>query len=215
MLDPRFVFLGAAIGLVGSGRYAVATLRGRSKPNRVTWLLWAAAPMIGFFAQLDSGVGLPSVLTLSAGVGPLMVLAASLLNRRSVARLTAFDFACGAVAAIAVVVWLALGDAPLAVLFAVAADAVGAVPTVRKAWRDPGSENTVFYVLIGVNAAITLLTLTDWSPQNGAFAAYMIALSLTLITVITARRSSRRRQLDHGAELAARRAGFGTSRRPG
>lgn len=189
MLDPRFVFLGAVIGLVGSVRYAVATVRGRTEPNRVTWFLWAAAPLIGFFAQLDSDIGLPSVLTLSAGLGPLTVLLASFINRRSTARVSVFDLACGTVSGIAIVVWLALGEAPLAVLFAVGADAVGAVPTVRKAWRNPDSENAVFYVLVGVNASITLLTLVHWRPETWAFAAYMLTLSLTMTTIIGLRRA--------------------------
>ncbi|APU20006.1 hypothetical protein [Actinoalloteichus sp. GBA129-24] len=68
MLDPHWVFAGAVLGLVGSVRYAFAITRGRVRPNLVTWSLWAAAPLIGFFAQLDSDVGLPAVMTLAAGV---------------------------------------------------------------------------------------------------------------------------------------------------
>ena len=30
----------------------------------LAWSLWAAAPLIGFSAQLDAGVGLPAVMTM-------------------------------------------------------------------------------------------------------------------------------------------------------
>lgn len=120
MLDPRWVFMAAALGLAGSARYAWATWRGQARPNLVTWSLWAAAPLIGFLAQLDAGVGLSAVPTLTAGLGPLTVVAAGLLARHNFARLGAFDAVCGAVAALALGVWLGLGQAPLAVCFAVA-----------------------------------------------------------------------------------------------
>ena len=188
MIDPHFVFLAAAIGLTGTIRYAIATLRGRTSPNRVTWALWAAAPLIGFFAQLDSDVGLPAVSTLTIGVGPLLVLIASFINRRGTVRLSAFDLGCGAVAVLSLIIWLGLDQAPLAVVFAVLADAVGAVPTVRKAWADPQSENTLFYVLVGVNGTITLLTLTQWVPATWAFPGYLVLLSLSMTMIITLRR---------------------------
>ncbi|MFC7619441.1 hypothetical protein [Microlunatus sp. GCM10028923] len=188
MIDPHFVFLAAAIGLTGTIRYAIGTLRGRTSPNRVTWILWAAAPLIGFFAQLDSQVGLPAVSTLAIGVGPLLVVIASFVNKRATVRLTAFDFACGAVAVVSLIIWLGLDAAPVAVVFAVLAEAVGAVPTVRKAWRDPWSENAVFYVLVGVNGTLTLLTLINWTPATWGFPGYLVLLSLTMTAVITLRR---------------------------
>ncbi|ANY09930.1 hypothetical protein [Pseudonocardia sp. HH130630-07] len=188
MIDPAWVLLGAALGLAGSVRYAAATLRGTARPNLATWSLWAAAPLIGFLAQLDAGVGLPAVLTLGAGTGPLIVVVAGMTTRHARVRLGAFDVVCAVVAGIALVVWLALDAAPLAVLLAVAADAAAALPTVRKAWRDPGSENVLFYVLVGIGATITLLTLTTWNPSDWAFAVYMLTLCLTLTGIVTLRR---------------------------
>lgn len=192
MLDPHWVFLSATLGLVGSARYAFATWRGQARPNLVTWSLWAAAPLIGFSAQLDAGVGLPAVPTLAAGLGPLAVVASGALARHHLARLGVFDMVCGAVAVVALGVWLGLGRAPLAVLFAVAADGAAALPTIGKAWRDPDSENLLFYVLVGLGATITLLTLSSWEPASWAFAAYMLALCVLLVGIVSGRRRARR-----------------------
>ncbi|WP_198587298.1 hypothetical protein [Glycomyces xiaoerkulensis] len=188
MLDPNWVFLSAGLGLLGSLRYAHATLTGRAYPNRVTWVLWAAAPLIGFFAQLDEGVGLTSVQTLAAGVNPLIVVAASFISRHGAVRITGFDLVCGAISVAALAVWLGLGQAPLAVLFAALADGSGGVPTLRKAWRDPHSENAFFYGLVVVAATITLLTVDDWRPASWMFAGYLLTLGLLFTTVIAGRR---------------------------
>lgn len=190
MLDPHWVFLGSALSLFGSIHYARATLAGRATPNRVTWSLWAAAPLIGFFAQLDGGIGLPSVQTLGAGISPLIVLVASFLSHHGALRVTAFDLACGATAVVALGAWLGLGHTGLAVLFVVLADAAAAIPTVRKAWRNPHSEHALFYPLIGIGAVITLLTITDWQPASWLFAGYVLALAATMATIIATRRQA-------------------------
>ncbi|TDC84794.1 hypothetical protein E1285_26200 [Actinomadura sp. 7K507] len=192
MLDGNWVIVSAALGLLGSCRYAYATMRGRVRPNRVTWFLWAAAPLIAFSAQLDAGVGTPAILTLASGTGPLIVVTASFASRHGTAKITAFDLFCGAVSVVALAVWLGLGAASWAVLFAVAADGAAAVPTIRKAWRDPSSENALFYVLVGIGATITLLTITTWEPASWLFAGYMLAISLLLTTIITAQRAAER-----------------------
>lgn len=191
MLDPHWVFLGAALGLLGSIRYAAATARGEARPNLVTWSLWAAAPLVGFLAQLDSGVGLPAVMTLAAGLGPTVVVATAVFAGHHRARVGLFDLACAATAATALGVWLVLGRAPSAVLYAVAADAVAALPTLAKAWRDPDSENLLFYVLVALGAAITLMTITSSRPHAWAFAVYQLVVCMLLVGVVAIRRYSR------------------------
>ncbi|WP_369266636.1 hypothetical protein [Streptomyces harbinensis] len=193
MLDPQWVFLSAVLGLAGSVRYAFATVRGTARPNVVTWALWAAVPLIGFSAQLDAGVGLPAVQTLAAGAGPVAVVACGLLTRHLLVRISTFDKVCAVVAAVALVVWLVLDQAPLAVMCVVVADATAALPTLVKAWRDPCSENLLFYVLVGIGAAVTLMTITSWEPESWVFAAYVCALCAVLGgTVFTRRRVLRR-----------------------
>ncbi|SIS20352.1 hypothetical protein [Williamsia sterculiae] len=188
MLNQHWVLLGAAFGLIGSVRYATSTAVGEARPNLVTWTLWATAPLIAFAAQLDAGVGLPAVMTLSAGVGPTIVLITALSTRHHYTDLRRSDRTCAALAVIALVVWWGMGDAPIAVVVAVAADALAAAPTVVKAWKLPRTENVLFYLLIGVGAVITLLTITDWHPTTWIFVAYQITVCTVVIGVVTTRR---------------------------
>ena len=188
MLDPHFVFLGAAIGLTGSVAYAIATIRGRIAPNRVTWILWAAAPLIGFFAQLDSGVGLPAVMTLCVGVGPLLVVIASFIGAASPPRVTVFDLLCAGISVLAIVLWLTLDQPVLAVVCSVLADAAGALPTYRKAWRQPRSETPLMYACFGANGTITLLTISTWSVEQWAFPVWITVLGASMVLLLALRR---------------------------
>lgn len=200
MIDGRFVILGALLSLAGSTRYAVQTVRGRTRPNRVTWLLWAVAPIIGFLAQLDGGVGLPSIMTLSVGVGPAIIFLASFVNRVSFWRIALFDVACGLASVVALVVWLSLGDPRTAVVFAVLADLLAGVPTIRKAWTDPATENGTVFVLSAANAAVTLFTIDRWDVATWAFPVYIAVIGASLFLIVQCRL---------GVRWRTRRPGYG------
>lgn len=178
------MLLGAALTLFGSSTYALATVRGRTRPNRMTWFLWAAAPLIGFAAQLDDGVGWPSVLTLSIGVGPVIIFASTFVNRRSYWRITTFDMVCGAASVVALVVWLAIPDPEPAVVAAVLADLLAGIPTIRKAWTHPETEIVAPFAFGLANGTITLLTLDRWDAAYSAFPLYIVVLMITLITCV-------------------------------
>lgn len=174
MIDPRFVVLGAVITVAGSASYARDTLRGRTQPNRVSWALWTVAPLIAFAAEVSQEIGLQALLTLAVGVGPLLVLVASLANRHAYVRLSPFDLACGALSIAALVAWLITGTGDLAILFSILADFFGAVPTVRKAYRWPRSESAGTFLASACGATITLLTIERWSFASAAFASYIV-----------------------------------------
>ncbi len=95
MLHSNFIIIGSLIGAIGSVAYLVATVKGRVKPNKVTFLLWSVVPFIAFFAQINQGVGLEALMTFSTGFLPLTVFIASFVNRKAEWKLTWFDSICG------------------------------------------------------------------------------------------------------------------------
>lgn len=187
MLDVHVVFIGAAIGLVGTSMYAVDTLRGLTQPNRVTWLLWTIAPGLAFLDELKQGVGLRSLMTFVLGFGPLLVLVASFTNRRSVWRIGPFDVACGAASCLGLVLWLVTSNDTVALLSFMAADFLAGLPTVVKSWRDPSSESTSAYLTGAINAIVTLTTVTVWSTAVVAFPIQIVVFNLVQVSLVAGR----------------------------
>lgn len=95
MISLNFVYLGAFLNLCGSSKYVYDTLKGKTKPNRISWFLWATAPLIAFAAELNQGVGIRSLMTFMVGFGPLMVVIASFISKKSIWKLSTFDYVCG------------------------------------------------------------------------------------------------------------------------
>jgi len=157
MINEKFVYLGAIINVIGSSTYAWNTLKGKTKPNRVTWFLWMLIPMIAFFAMIGEGVGLTSLMTFMVGFGPFLVLTASLMNKKAYWKISTLDWWCGGLSVLAVILWLITGTGVIAIILSISADLLASVPTVIKSYRDPSSEHHSVFRNGAISAAITML----------------------------------------------------------
>jgi uncharacterized membrane protein len=122
------------INIYGIYFYIRDTIKGQTKPNRVSWALWSLAPIIGsaaaFASQADPWT---TFRTFLAGFLPLLVFLSSFVNKKSYWQLTHFDTICGLFSFTAIIIWITL-DAPLvAIIFAIIADVMASLPTFRKA----------------------------------------------------------------------------------
>jgi hypothetical protein len=194
VLNVNFVFLGAAIGTVGQALYVVDTIRGRNQPNRVTWLLWAIAPLLAFAVEINDGVGKRALLTFTVGFGPLVVFAASFVNRNSVWKLGPLDYTCGALSVGGTIGWIVTRQGLVALAAAVAADALAAVPTLIKSWRHPDSESASVYIGSFLNAVITLLTVRHISAPVVTFPLYIAVIALVETALVAGRLGPRARR---------------------
>ncbi len=180
MLDSHFVLLGAAFSIAGGGSYIISTLRGKTRPNRVTFALWALAPLVAFAAEIGKGVGLQSLMTFMVGFMPLMVLIASLANNKARWKLTTFDYTCGLLSLVGLALWLVTREGNMAILFSIIADGLAALPTIVKAYRHPETENWLGFGGGAVNAGITLLTIKHWTFANYGFPLYILIVCLAI-----------------------------------
>jgi len=184
MLDERFIWVGFILTFYGGLSYLIDTIKGKTQPNRVTWFFWALAPLMAFVAELQKGVGLQSLMTLSAGLSPLFVFIVSFFNKKSFWKLGKFDYFYGGLALFGIIIWQVTGDGNLAILFAILADGFAAIPTVIKSYSNPDTESSLVYLLSAISAAITLLTIEVWSFAHWGFPAYIFAICTVLYVLI-------------------------------
>lgn len=176
MIDVHFVILGAAIDAVGAALYLRDVLRGVTQPNRVSWLLWAIAPLLAFAVEIQEGVGLRALMTFVVGFFPLTIFFASFSRpKNSQWQLRKTDYACGALSVAGLVVWLISRHGAIAMAAFIAADAMASLPTLWKSWRSPETETALAYTLAAVNAAITLLTVTRATTAVIAFPVWILS----------------------------------------
>ena len=152
----------------------IGTLKGTTKPNKVTWFLWSVAPLIAFFAQISKGVGLQALMTFSVGFVPLIIFIVSFVNKNAHWQITKFDISCGLLSLGGLSLWLVTKEGNIAIFFSVVADFFAAIPTIIKSYRAPETENSTAYLMSGLNGLITSLTIKSWTFAYYAFPLYMI-----------------------------------------
>ena len=184
MINEKFILLGVLLNILGSGSYALSTIKGKTQPNRVTWFLWAFAPLIAFSAQLGEGVGWESILTFMAGFGPLLVFTSSFVNRKSYWRISKLDIFCGVISVFALILWWLSGSGLIAILFSILADLIAAIPTIIKSFKAPETEHSAPFLYSSIAATITLLTISSWQLVNYAFALYILVVCVVLYIII-------------------------------
>jgi hypothetical protein len=188
MINANFVYVAIVVASISNVLYAYAMVRGEVRPNRMTWILWGLIPLITFGAELSEGVGVRSLLTLSAGVGPFVIVLLSFTVADAYWKTTRLDLLCASVSILALAVWAITRHGAIAIVFALAADLMAAIPTLRKAYRDPRSEHALAYVLIVVSGVITMLTISDWYFANYAFPLYITLMCGGIAAIIELRR---------------------------
>lgn len=192
MINQNFGILAAIIALLGSINYAFNIYKGKTYPNRVTWVLWTIVPAISFAVEEVEHVHLEvGLLTLSEGVGPLLVLVTSFLNPKSYWHVSRFDLVCGAIAVLALILWLITGQGTIALSFSLLSGIFASVPTIVKAYRTPRSESPGDYLASTVAAVITLLIIRHWTFANYGFPMYLAIDSAILsLLILTPKRKS-------------------------
>lgn len=139
------IYSGALINMLFSSRYIYLIFQGKVQPNRVTWFVWGLAPIIGFFAMIADGFHISALPVFIAGFIPFLIFLASFCTKKAYWKLKKFDYLCGGLSLIALLLWGITNEPILAVVFTIISDAFALFPTLKKAWLFPETEDSIGY----------------------------------------------------------------------
>ena len=183
------VVLSVFVTFAGASAYIRDTLAGRTRPNRISWFMWALAPLIGTGAALSAHADVwATVRIFLAGFLPLLILLASFLNKQSYWKLTYFDFLCGTFSVAALLAW-GVADSPrVAILLAATADGFAALPTIVKAWKYPETETGLTYMASFLAVCLIIPSIPVWNIENSAFQVYLFTVNALLVFAVYRKR---------------------------
>lgn len=184
MLNENFVIVGVIIQSIGGISYFLDTIKGKIQPNKVSWLLWAIAPLIAFAAEVSQGVGVHSLATFIVGFLPLIIFFASFINKKATWKLKTLDIICGVLSILGLFLWGITRVGNVAIFFAVLADGLAAIPTLVKSYKEPASESSQIFGFGIINAGIAILAISVWNFQHYAFPIYLLVINILLFTLI-------------------------------
>jgi len=95
------VVVSAGFSVVASFAYIRDTLRGTTRPNRVSWFMWAFAPFVGSVIAFVAGADPWTTSRVCLRASPFCSVPRYFANKQSYWKLTGFDITCGTLSLLA------------------------------------------------------------------------------------------------------------------
>lgn len=163
-MDSVHGFIGIVAGvlaLIGYVPYIVSTLKGKTRPNKATWIIWTIVGGLLAFSYLAEGDEKAIWVPLSYFIGPLIV--AILSFKYGFSQWSRLDKVCVVVAVLSLVPWALADDAMITLLINLGIDMSGAIPTLVKSYREPDTEDfTAWFIFFAANTLL-LFSITQWN----------------------------------------------------
>lgn len=185
-MKELFAVIGAVIAIVSTAPYLIDIVRGKTKPNIVTWLTWTMLTAISGSAALVAGEPKTAAFLFANSLCTGLVVVLGL--KYGTAKFSTFDIVCQVSALLGLVFWLVFNSPTIGIVVPLAIDFVGMLPTLRHAWMKPGEETWQTFLIGVVAPAFTLLSLTRYNIASLAFPLYLFAANAVLTMVIVGRR---------------------------
>jgi hypothetical protein len=192
--------LGAAAGVASTAPYVRDTLRRTTVPHRGSWLIWSVLEVIAVEAQRADGARWSLLPLVAQAAGTCAVLALSV--RLGSGGLSRIDLGLMTLAAVGVAGWLAVDEPAIATVCVIAADLIGGLMMLPKAWHRPHSETASTFLLASIGGATTVGAAASMSFGLLAYPVYFTVVNASLAGVIIVRRQSLERGLSDPAEPA-------------
>lgn len=182
-------YFGPLLASVGIVPYIYDVIKGRTKPNIVSWLTWTLLTGIGTAAIIAEGNFTSSLLPLTGTICTALIVALGF--KYGFSKYSKFDMACQASAVFGIVLWLLL-DSPMAALITVLiVDAIAAVPTLLHAWKAPQEETWETFSLSTIGSLLTLFAVGALAAIDILYPLYLTFANGTIAATIILRRKQK------------------------
>lgn len=173
------------LALIGFIPYIVATLKGKNRPNRATWIIWAVVSVILLFSYKSAG----ATFALWTSVANCIAFGAVLLLlfKYGEGGWNLFDAICLGAAGFALLLWWFFKSPLPALYLSILIDLIGALPTLKKAAQDPQSENRLTWILFWAANTLNLFAVHKWNMAMAAYPVYLFFISGTILFLIVLR----------------------------
>jgi len=181
-MPPLFdwhLVLGVIAGLIAMFAvvpYVKDILHGTTRPNVVSFALWEILLLISALAQFSAGASFSIVFIIGDLIGTGLIVLLCLFGY-GYGKYGKLEWVCTALAIVAILSWKLTALPVLAILFAVAADALAAIPTVVKTFKDPWSEAPAQWLLIAFASVLAISSTTIFTLPNVVFPAYLFLVN--------------------------------------
>ena len=167
------------LSLVAFIPYIIAIRQGKTQPNQATWCIWAIVGIILCTSYYLSGAINTIWVPLALAIGHVVIAILAVIYGKG--GWNNFDKSCILGTGISLVLWWHYNSPLLALSINIAIDFLGALPTIRKSYRQPETEDLLTWIIFLFAHALNLIAIKQWSLSVAAYPAYLF---LTVVAVV-------------------------------
>lgn len=187
--------LSAALSSWAFFPYIVNTLRGRTQPQRASWLIWSVLSSIALVIQIYEGATESAWFVGSQALGTVTVFLLS-LRYGSGNLLGRQDAAVLSVALMGLIAWKLTDTPAYALAIIIAISALGGAVTVMKSFRFPSSETLATWTLFAIASFLAVIPVQTAGWMLLAYPLYLFLLYAAIaVAIVLGRRRVLRRPL--------------------
>lgn len=174
-----FAISSVVLVCVGQPPYIIDMIKGKTKPERMTWFIFSVLGIIAFVSQTDLGA---SWSLLFSGVETAVsLLTFGLSLKFGVGGHTKLDIFALTIAMVGVLVALVAHQPLISLLGVILADLMGTMLTVRKVYQRPGTETVISWLLAGIDSALGAMAVGRVDFKLILYPAYLSIASFAVL----------------------------------
>ena len=184
-MHNALAILAGIIAIVAAIPYIKDTLKGKTRPNVVTWFTWTLLNAITAIAAFAGGARQTAIFATALGICTGLIVIVGL--RDGLKKYSVFDVTCQILAVVGIVLWRITNSPDLAITFTITASFIGSLPTYRHAWRLPREETWQFYALDGFSAIVAVTSVAHFNFIGLGYPVYIVLSDYSIMGVVLAR----------------------------
>lgn len=168
-------FVAGALELSAFALYYLAIFRGTTRPNRATWFVLTVVGVLIVMSYYASGARETLWVPISYAVGPLIAFLLSL--KYGEGGWTPFDRFCLLACFVSMIFWKVSHSSEIALFSNILIDFFGLLPTIKKSYFDPTSEDRVAWSVTSLSNFLNILAVSSWTFTIGFYPVYMLLVN--------------------------------------
>ena len=173
--STNLALIAAVISAAAYLPYAYAVIRGVTKPQRSSWLIWSVLSSIAFFAVIASGGTQGLFFTGAQATGTILIFTLSLW-RGTGALTNRKDAMVLILSLLGLILWAVTENPNYAMALSIILGALGGSLTLIKSFTDPRSEALTPWVLQTLAAGFGSASVLGATALEMAYPLYLLAL---------------------------------------
>ena len=154
----------------------------KTRPQRMSWLIWSILGSIAFFSQFAKGASYSLVMPATQTLGDLLIF--MLAIKYGLGGLMKRDIAALIGVSIALLLWYLTSEAIVALFIVIFIDGIGAVLTAIKSYENPTTETISAWVLTFIGGALACFAVGKLDFILLAFPIYICLASFLILISI-------------------------------